>query len=218
MTMNAVLKPAAGIAAMISPDPWAELESRIFLVDSRAVPCRLTTLLGDYWCLVAATPIDSRREWADSVRRRYRCGLLDASVLALIALGDTDDRLVHDATLDYVTQGPVSLEQREAAFDDSLDWLRRGLTLNRGAVFAALVSVGDESVLQRLATIRLTLSIDEIDVVCRLLAGRARNLPRQFIGNWFELLNQAPVHEAATRLSALLSGSSPAAVACQSVS
>ena len=214
--MSAVLKPVAASVATISPDPCAELESRISLVNSRAVPCRLTILLGEYWRLVAATPIDSRREWAESVRRRYRCGLLDSSVLALIALGESDDRLVHDATLDYVTRGPVSLEQRRAAFDDSLDWLQRGLTLNRGAVFAALVSVGDESVLERLAAIRLTLSTDEIDVVCRLLAGMARNLPRQFIGSWFDLLNQVPVHEAATQLSALLSGTSPVRTACQS--
>jgi hypothetical protein len=66
--------------------------------------------------------------------------------------------------------------------------VRRGLALNRGAVFAALLAAGDAVVRERLASQRLTLSAEEVAVVCRQLPEAPMPSIVEFLQEWVELV------------------------------
>jgi len=93
---------------------------------------------------------------------------------------------VEAATLAYATAGDGSNDGDASC--EATEWVRRGLALNRGAVFAALLAAGDAVVRERLASQRLTLSAEEVAVVCRHLPEAPTPSIVEFLQEWVELV------------------------------
>lgn len=148
----------------------------------------VTPALIDYWQRLPAHSAAVRHQRLEEVLRRVERGELGPRALLPFALADVDEDLVHAATLGYLRQ---SGEAREAAVADALEWIRRGLALDRGAVFAALLGLGDESVDAALAGLRLSLDPHEAERVFRRVARRACGRTRAFLQAWRELLAEA---------------------------
>jgi hypothetical protein len=163
----------------------------------------ITPVLIDYWQRLPGRPADSRRRSVEDCCRRVRAGELPAAALVTYALGDIDDEVVFAAATGFVRAARAAADAGSPV-DDAIEWVRRGLALNRGAVFAALLSAGDASVNERLAAHRLTLSSGEVATVCRKIAGDGRKPTLAFLRNWVELLGgDAALPEVASLTSAL---------------
>jgi hypothetical protein len=148
----------------------------------------LTPVLIDYWQRLPGNPPDFRRRSLEDVCRRVSAFELPPESLIPFALGDNDDDVVYAAVRAYIGVDDSRIPVPASAIEDAVQWVRRSLALNRGAVFAALLSAGDPSINERLAAHRLTLTTDEIAVVCRRAAGDERKPTRDFLLGWIELL------------------------------
>jgi hypothetical protein len=145
----------------------------------------VTHELIDYWQRLPAHSTAVRRQRLEEVLRRVERGELGARALLPFALADVDEDLVHEATLGYVRH---SGEARADALADALEWIRRGLAINRSAVFAALLGLGDESVDAALAGLCLSLEAREAERVFQRAGRRASARTRAFLQAWRELL------------------------------
>jgi len=135
---------------------------------------------------------------------RVREGKGGPEALVPFALADVDTEVVLTATRAYVDSRGGQLS-REAALADVLEWIRRGLALNRGAVFAALLSLGDPAVNESLARLRLGLPAEEVATVCGFAAATPCSATREFLRSWLELLGAAgPAPERAHLSRALV--------------
>jgi len=166
---------------------------------SRGAPADLTSILVRYWQEMPQAAIDERARWLDATRARVRAGETTTRAFAVHALGDVDEHIVFAAALEYVGAHPISIERRQAAVDAAADWIRRGLALNRGAVFAALLSLGAASVSGTLGGLRLILTHVEIEVVCRYAVARPSRATRMFLAEWLELLDACDEPDLAAR-------------------
>jgi hypothetical protein len=162
-------------------------------------PADLTPILVRYWQEMPHAKVDERAQWLDGTRARVRSGETTTRAFALHALGDVDEQIVFGAAFEYVAAHPVSIERRQAAVDDAADWIRRGLALNRGAVFAALLSLGDASVNGTLGGLRLSLTHAEIGAVCRHAVARPSRATRTFLAEWLALLDACDEPDLAAR-------------------
>jgi hypothetical protein len=146
-----------------------------------------TRVLIDYWKRLPTISVDERRAALTRLRGEPQTNGLDRSALLPYALADYDEHVVHEATLAYVAPYGGICGTSAAAVVDAAEWIRRRLALNRGAVFAALLSLDDQAVIDCLAGLRLTLDADETATVFRRGArsGSARVL--EFLDSWQEL-------------------------------
>ena len=147
----------------------------------------ITPALIDYWQRLPSQSAESRRQGLEEARRRVASGDGNAESLVPFALADHDDDVVFAATSAYVGVVRDALE-RNAAAHDATEWVRRGLAINRGAVFAALLALGDDGINERLLPLRLALSADEVATVCRRAARRSCERSRAFLHDWHDLL------------------------------
>ena len=147
----------------------------------------ITPALIDYWRKLPAQSAASRRQYLDETRSRVASGERGAESLVPFALADHDEDVVFVATSAYVGVVRDALE-RNAAAHDATEWVRRGLAINRGAVFAALLALGDDGINERLLPLRLALSADEVATVCRRAARRSCERSRAFLHEWHNLL------------------------------
>jgi hypothetical protein len=148
----------------------------------------ITPALIDYWRKLPAQSAALRRQHLEEARRRVTSGNGSAESFIPFALADHDDEVVFAATAAYVGVVRDALE-RNAAAHDATEWVRRGLALNRGAVFAALLALGDDGINERLIPLRLALSADDVATVCRRAARRPCERSRAFLREWHELLS-----------------------------
>jgi hypothetical protein len=156
----------------------------------------LTEALIDYWQALPAQPAALRQLRLEEAGARVRAGSLGREALVPFALADVETEVVVQATRGYV--GAHEGAVREAAVAEALEWIRRGLALNRGAVFAALLSLGDKAVNESLAGLRLGLQVEEVATVCRLAAATPCSATRAFLRSWLELLGaEGPAPERA---------------------
>jgi hypothetical protein len=156
----------------------------------------ITNVLIDYWQRLPALPVEERREQLEGTRLQVSAGATTATALVPFALGDADEHIVSTATTDYVRGvGPEGVD-RGTALADALEWIRRGLALNRSAVFVALLALGDERVNESLASLRLTLAPHETHAVFRRAAQRHCPRTRAFLRDWRELLDDGAVNAA----------------------
>lgn len=179
------------------------LESIIAAVGrpARHPQAELMPALVRYWLALVHHDVPTRRDWLAATQAGVRSGAVSTRAFVVFALGETDESIVFDAVLDYVGTGPVSVERRQAAAEQATDWIRRGLALNRSAVFAALLSFGDASIDATLAGLRLILTHAEIASVCRAAAARPASSTRVFLADWLELLDAAAQPDARARRS-----------------
>jgi hypothetical protein len=153
-------------------------------------------VLIDYWKHLPTVSVDQRRAALAQLCSREQPGRIDRSVFLPYALADDDANVVHQATLAYVahTSGVRSIST--SAVEDALQWIRRGLALNRGAVFVALLSLDDEHVTEALARLRLSLDAHEAATVFRRGARLDCPRARAFLGDWRELAALGPTQPA----------------------
>jgi hypothetical protein len=157
-------------------------------VRSGQTPAVSTRLL-DYWRVTLPLPVTARRRALDAVCAAAR---RDAAVLADVlpfALGDCDEEIVYRATLAYLAAFPRQAGLASTA--DAIEWVRRRLALNCAAVFAALLSLGDDDVLDRLLPLRCTLDADEIAAIRRRVGTECPEPARTFLRAWVDLLDQS---------------------------
>ena len=150
----------------------------------------ITPVLIDYWHRLPASPVHQRRHHAQESCIRVRAGRLPFDALLPFVLGDPDEEVVFSATTAYVGSNRDGAAARRASIDDAIEWIRRGLALNRGAVFAALLAAGDPRINARLLPLRLTLGQEDVTVVCRRVDHDARRPTRKFLREWAELLGE----------------------------
>ena len=140
-----------------------------------AAPALTTAALLHYWRALRLASVTQRRWVVDELRAAVRRGETTARAWLPVGLGETDPALVREAVLGYLGQTPVSIERRECAASDALDWIRRGLALNRVAVFVALLQLGDVAINERLAGLRGRLTAAETAAVwCEFRDSTAR--------------------------------------------
>lgn len=140
--------------------------------------------LCDYWGWLRAADRDRRHALAGRLRQAVEQGRTGLRAWVPVILGDTDFELVRAAARAYVDARPVSLEQLERRVADTLDWIRRGLALNRAAVFVALLETADETLLPRLAGLRGRMSAAEAQAVWQACAGLHDDATRGFLDEW----------------------------------
>jgi hypothetical protein len=167
----------------------------------------MTSALISYWHRLPSESPAIRRKALDAVRERVRVGIEPPAALVPFALGDVDDGIVAAATQAYVAAiAPAA----DAASDDPeaitevTDWVRRGLALNRGAVFGALLARNDERLAERLAALRLVLSAVEVESACRVIGAAGDPRTAAFVENWLTLIADSPLQRERRLLSALL--------------
>lgn len=158
---------------------------------SRTARAELMPVLLRYWLALASHELATRRGWFAATRDAVRSGATTARAFAAHALGDADEDIVFDAVVEYVGAHPVSLEQRQSAVAEAIDWVRRGLVLDRGAAFAALLTRGDAAINDALAGLRLGLAHDEIATVCGRAVLHPCEATRAFLDDWRQLLDAA---------------------------
>ena len=155
-----------------------------------AGPETLARALVAYWLDLPSCTLADRRNALRAVRQRVRHAELTVRAFVAWALCEPDGELVREAVLDYIGAVPVSIERRESLVGDALDWIRRSLALNREAVFAALLSLDDPAVLERLAPLRLRLTSAERAAVLRHAGSLPATGPaHEFLVEWRDLLD-----------------------------
>ena len=164
----------------------------------------MTSALISYWHRLPAESPVVRRKTLDAIRERVRAGLEPRSALVPFALGDVDDGIVVAATQAYVAAGPGAAEAE--ALHEATEWVRRGLALNRGAVFGALLALEDERVIERLAALRLVLSALEIEAVGRAAGPQPRPRALEVLRDWLDLAAEGPLHQERLALRAIVEG------------
>jgi hypothetical protein len=163
----------------------------------------ITPALIDYLQKLPTCPAASRRQGLEEARRRVRAGECNADSLVPYALADHDEDVVIAATSAYV--GVVrEAREREAAAQAATEWIRRGLALNRGAVFSALLALGDEGINQRLIPLRLALTADDVATVCRRASHEPCSRSLAFLREWHELLGEGALDPERRHLSGVL--------------
>jgi hypothetical protein len=165
----------------------------------RGAPADLTPVLVRYWHELPHHSAERRRAWLHATRTRLRNGEVTTRALVPHALGDHDEDIVCTAVAEYVATHPVTIERRRALIDEAVDWIRRGLALNRGAVFAALLCIGDAGINEALGGLRLILTHAETEVVCRRVTGTPVRATREFLGDWLQLLEASESPDSIAR-------------------
>jgi hypothetical protein len=143
-----------------------------------------------YWRDTLSLPVAARRRALDAVCVRARRDATALDDMLPFALGDPDDEVVYRATLAHVGAYPPS-GTASAATANAVEWIRRRLAVNCAAVFSALLSLGDERVLQALLPLRSTLDAGEVAAVRRRLGSGCPAPARVFLETWVELLDQS---------------------------
>lgn len=164
----------------------------------------ISNALIDYWHRLPVTPASTRFRNLERACQHVRDGQLAPEALVPYALADSDEDVVYAAVLHYLDSSRPQDPGRNAALDDALEWIRRHLALNRGAVFAAILGRGDPALNECLSSLRLTLSADEVATVARRAARRPCPHSRQFLRDWFELLSGEGVRPEREHLAAAL--------------
>jgi hypothetical protein len=150
----------------------------------------VTPALLQYWRLLTQTDAAQRATLLAGLRGRVRAGATTHRAWLPVVLGETEPTLVTEAVAGYLGVPPVSVERREAALADVLDWLRRGLALNRVAVFAALLLCDDEAVLERLRAVRGSLTDAEAASVLVSTSHVTSDAVQSFCEDWRATLGQ----------------------------
>lgn len=209
--MNAIIERL--VASPSAGDPPAELILACArLAGDQRAPA-LSRALVCYWSALSGSATATRLQFLHGIRESVRQGRWPARAFAVAALGDADEDIVFAAALDYVARGPVPLERRDEAVLDVLEWIRRRLALNVPATFAALLSLGDADVDERLLPLRLGLAEDEFRRVAQVLAARGISHAQGFLDDWQQLL-EAPVPTA--QLPDFKAASTPGGFSCPS--
>jgi hypothetical protein len=146
-----------------------------------------TALMGalcSYWGCVRELTLPERRELSQALREAIRRGDTTVRAWLPVVLGEPCPVLVRDAALACVAVAPAGLEQKQAAFDEACDWIRRDLGLSKAGIFAALLASADPALLERIAPLRWRLDARQRSVVFELTAGVSEHAVRELLDDW----------------------------------
>ncbi len=164
---------------------WCALRHALIVAGARgAAPALTTAALMLYWRELQSTGATQRRWIVEELRAAVRRGETTARTWLAVALGETDPTLVREAVFGYLGGTPVSVERRERAADDTLEWIRRGLALNRAAVFVALLQLEDGAINERLTGLRGRMTAAETTAVWNACDAGAGTPSGDFIAEW----------------------------------
>jgi len=149
-----------------------------------AAPALTTAALMLYWRHLQSSDASQRQWIIEELRVAVRRGETTSRAWLSVALGETDSTLVREAVLGYLGGTPVSVERRERVVGDTLDWIRRGLALNRVAVFVALLQLEDDALNGRLAGLRGLLTATEAAAVWNALDASDGSPSGDLIAEW----------------------------------
>jgi hypothetical protein len=158
-----------------------------------SAPIALSGRLLAYWSTELPQPVAARRRSLEGVCRRVTQGVAPVSDVLPFALGDTDDDIVYRATLAHLVAPGPRIEVRPGPVREAVDWVRRHLALNRAAVFAAVLSLADEAVLELLRPLRLSLDERDCERVQQRFAACSSAPIVEFVRTWSELRGQLPL-------------------------
>jgi hypothetical protein len=175
------LRHEYGAARQSSPAAGWRLSDEAATVSAR---------LMSYWRDTLPLPVATRRRALDVVCARARRDAAVVSDVLPFALGDPDEEVVYRATLAHVGAYPPH-GTAPAAAADAIEWVRRRLAVNCAAVFAALLSLGDERVLDALLPLRSVLGAEEAAAVRRRVGSACPAPARAFLETWVELTDQS---------------------------
>jgi hypothetical protein len=166
----------------------------------------LTPALISYWHRLPAESAATRRKSLDATRERVRSGREPAAALVPIALGDVDEGIVASATHAYIASAMAATSDVDPVepIAEAVEWIRRGLALNRGAVFGALLALEDEPAVERLAALRLLLSAIEFEIACRVLGSSPGPRALGFLRDWADLVADGPLQRERQALHAVI--------------
>jgi hypothetical protein len=150
----------------------------------RASPAAVTRASISCWRWLACRPVTARHALQQAVREAVATGRTTARAWLPLAVAETDPQLLRAAIAGYLGAAPRSADQRGQALDDVFEWFRRGLTLDRVAVFEALLELREPAVNQRLAVLRGRLTDDERERVRREFVHAADATTREFLDEW----------------------------------
>lgn len=137
-----------------------------------AMPVLVGEALAVYWRLVAVADVVSRARLVRTLREDIVAGHTTVRACVPVALGDPDFQVALEAALAYVGGWPASVARRAHVVDEVVDWIVRGLALNRVALFCALLERADAVCLERLARVRMRLEEREAAAVFAALRDR----------------------------------------------
>ncbi len=150
----------------------------------------VSNVLIGYWHRLPTEPCAIRRANLAAACRDVRSGALPRAALTVFALGDVDDEIVRTATHAYVERAAsLTAGERAATVGDVLEWIRRGLALNGGAIFSALLDLDDPVILERLAALRLGLRTQDLETVCRRFKSEPTAAVEGFLEDWRQLVD-----------------------------
>ena len=165
----------------------------------------MTSALIHYWHRLPAETPAARRKSLEATRERVRSALERPSALVPFALGDVDDGIVAAATRMYFAAvTAVGAASDTEVICEVTDWVRRGLALNRGAVFGALLTAGDDRLAERLAALRLQLSAAEVEAACRVIGAAREPRVAAFVQEWLAVIAGSPLQRESRLLAGLL--------------
>jgi hypothetical protein len=109
---------------------------------------------------------------------------------------------VYEAVQSYLDSARPADDGWRPEIEDAVEWVRRSLALNRGAVFAALLLRGDDRINEKLLPLRLTLSADDVATVCRRAACEPCERSRAFLREWHDLVSAEVTAQAGDKTPA----------------
>lgn len=144
----------------------------------------LSVALTTYWTSLSRDDAAHRAALLERLREAIRRGETTSRAWAAAVLGEHEPALVQQAVTGYLGATPVSLDWRGRAIDDLLDWVARELPLARATVFATLLGIADDGLLERLAPLRGRLSPAEAERVWTTVGDAPPQPVRQFLDDW----------------------------------
>ena len=188
MTQQSNPSIAAHIDTPVDPQLAArdDMTARLRAAGRRGAARALTgEALAGYWRLVAVTSVAQRATMLQELRDDIAAGHTTVRACVPVALGEPAFPLARDAALEYVGGWPTSVDRRAHVVDEVVDWIVRGLALERAALFCALLERADPACLERLASVRARLDERETAAVFAAFQGRQVDVEvATFLGEW----------------------------------
>ena len=157
-------RPAAPATRTTAPSD--ETQAHLRAAGRRGAPYALVgEALAHYWRFVANTTVAEREVVARALRADIATGHTTARAYVAVALGEPDFALARAAMRAYVGGWPASVERRAQVLDEVIDWIARGLALERAALCCALLDCADATCVEKLARVRNRLDAAEVDRV-----------------------------------------------------
>ena len=181
---------SANTARSAAPATWTiaphdETQAHLRAAGRRGAPHALVgEVLVRYWRFVAKTTVSEREAVVRALHADIATGHTTVRAYVAVALGEPDFALARAATRAYVGGWPASVERRAQVLDEVIDWIVRGLALDRAALCCALLDCADATCVEKLARVRNRLDAAEADRVFAAFRDEVHGDVATFLEEW----------------------------------